>query len=250
MLNSQSPELPSILNEIHPKHLQQVHGIHVLEYDLLSFSDYLQVLDQLTTFTQEQPEYAFLISCSHPLLLTMGRGLQKKTEKELTPFQPENRIQTHPLFHINRGGGVTLHHPGQFIFYPILNLNFFRISMNKVLLALLHEMSKTINEIFELDTEVRLDPLGLWIGDNKLASAGIGLNRWVTQHGIALNLEFNSNALKALSSIAPCGLQSTEYKDLKSFSDHDQFSHNLIQLKKNYIDSLTSYFAKRSKNFT
>jgi lipoyl(octanoyl) transferase len=172
------------------------------------------------SLVQETPHLRILVCCSHPEVLTNGRGLQKPRKGEvldLIPFDPgAHRNLPYPLFQIERGGGLTFHHPDQFIFYPILKLNPTALSL-----------SRMIDEIFDFSAAVlggwgitglghENQLLGLWHGDRKLASMGIAIEKLTTFHGMALNLRENPAMIRAMAALNPCGLRAETYTAAES----------------------------------
>lgn len=171
---------------------------------------------------QETPNLRILICCSHPEVLTNGRGLQKPRKGEvlnLVDFNPaEHTNLPFPLFQIERGGGLTFHHPGQFIFYPIVKLNPAALSL-----------SLMIDQIFDFSIDVlkgwgieglshENKLLGLWHSDRKLASMGIAIEKLTTFHGMALNVLENPNMRNALRTLNPCGLNADTYISVEALT--------------------------------
>lgn len=109
----------------------------------------------------------------------------------------------HPVFDTNRGGQATYHGPGQLTGYPILNLTTRGRDLHEHLRALedaLIRASATLGV-----TAGRRDNLtGVWVADRKLASIGVGVRKWVSMHGFALNVTRES--LAPFQSITPCGI--------------------------------------------
>lgn len=171
---------------------------------------------------QETPNLRILICCSHPEVLTNGRGLQKPRKGEvlnLVEFNPlEHASLPYPLVQIERGGGLTFHHPGQFIFYPIVKLNPQALSL-----------SRMIDQIFDFSIEVLKSwgieglshenkLLGLWHHERKLASMGIAIEKLTTFHGMALNMLENPNMKNALRTLNPCGLNAETYISVEALT--------------------------------
>lgn len=163
----------------------------------------------------ETPSLRILICCNHPEVLTNGRGLQKPRKGEslnLVDFNPALFPKLpYPLYQIERGGGLTFHHPGQFIFYPIVKLNPKSLSL-----------SHMIDQIFDFSIEVLKDwgiqglhhqhqLLGLWHANKKVASMGIAIEKLTTFHGMAINLVDNENMRQAMNFLNPCGLNAETY---------------------------------------
>jgi lipoyl(octanoyl) transferase len=188
---------------------------------------------------QEHPRYRVLVCCSHPRVFTNGRGLQRPRKGEvleLKQFTEEERQKLpFPFFQIERGGGLTFHHPGQFIFYPIVKLHPSALSL-----------SRMTNEIFDYSAEVLTswgltglshehELMGLWHNERKMASMGIAITRLTTFHGMALNLKFDPEMKKALQLVNPCGLDSSTYIS----------AEELISLPENALDRFTEEFLKK-----
>ena len=174
-----------------------------------------------TQFIKEKKDILIFIFCTHPHCFTLGRGLQKhKVPKglELIDFDPHlKRRLPFPLYEIKRGGGLTFHYPGQWVFYPIVNLMSRKTDVYKVMHWVLEKSKKSIEEVFgvqNLSHEKEL--LGLWHENQKLASIGIAVTRFVTYHGMALNISYDPKVVEALSLVNPCGLPGNTYTYLES----------------------------------
>lgn len=190
---------------------------------------------------QENPSFRILIACSHPPVLTNGRGLQKSRKEvlNLVDFKPENYSSLpYPLHKIERGGGLTFHHPGQFIFYPIVKLNPKTLSLSKMIDDLFIASEEVLSS-WGLDNLSHQNKfLGLWHNDRKLASMGIAIERLTTFHGMALNIFYNENMKSALKSLNPCGLSSETYVSVEE----------LIKLPENAWDLFFEQFIQKVTN--
>ena len=186
------------------------------------YSDALEAQKKCLQFVRENRAARILICCSHPHVFTVGRGLQKgKTEelKALVDFDMGMVKQlSFPVHKINRGGGLTFHYPGQWIIYPIVNLNNPDFNLKTLTYWLLEKVKVVIEKEFSLHgLDYDRPLLGLWCGRTKVASVGIGVEHFVTYHGLALNLTRDAFMFKELSRINPCGLSALSYSCL---SDH------------------------------
>jgi lipoate-protein ligase B len=169
---------------------------------------------------QEHPRMRVLIACNHPRLFTMGRGLQRAKKGQtlnLTEFSGDASLLPYPLHKIERGGGLTFHHPGQFIFYPVVKLSPKVLSLSKMIDDIF-SMTSDVLSMWSLpgtDTENAL--LGLWKGNKKLASMGIAIDKLTTYHGMALNFYSDREMKKALKALNPCGLNPDTYSSVEDF---------------------------------
>ena len=108
----------------------------------------------------------------------------------------------HPLFSINRGGQATYHGPGQLMGYPIIDLR--RCGQD------LHRYLRWIEQLLidfliehDIAAQRRESLTGVWVGNRKVASIGVGVRHWITMHGFALNV---CGDLSPFDQIIPCGI--------------------------------------------
>jgi len=194
---------------------------------------------KMVDFLQLHPRARILICCNHPRVLTNGRGLQKAKKGEtldLVDFNPKNYSSLpFPLVQIERGGGLTFHHPGQFIFYPILKLNPQTLSLSKMIDEIFEITESILNECGLEGLTHQHKLLGLWLETKKIASMGIAIEKLTTFHGMALNLFKDEEMKKALTVLNPCGLSADTYSSVEELiskektSTLDQFSDEFIK---------------------
>ena len=101
-----------------------------------------------------------------------------------------------------RGGDVTYHGPGQIVFYPIIDLKQWKRDVHAYLRALEDVVIGAIAE-FGIDGAREAGLTGVWHPRGKLAAVGVRVSRWVTSHGVALNV---STELDYFKHIVPCGI--------------------------------------------
>jgi lipoyl(octanoyl) transferase len=108
----------------------------------------------------------------------------------------------HPLFVINRGGQATYHGPGQLMGYPIIDLRRCGQDLHKYLRRLERLLIELLAE-HGIVASRRESLTGVWVGDRKIASIGVGVRHWITMHGFALNV---CGDLSPFNHIIPCGI--------------------------------------------
>jgi lipoyl(octanoyl) transferase len=108
----------------------------------------------------------------------------------------------HPLFVINRGGQATYHGPGQLMGYPIIDLRRCGQDLHKYLRWLERLLIELLAE-HGVAASRRESLTGVWVGDRKIASIGVGVRHWITMHGFALNV---CGDLSPFNHIVPCGI--------------------------------------------
>ena len=136
-----------------------------------------------------------LLLLEHEPIYTIGR----------TPDQSSllgARHLPHPLFVINRGGQATYHGPGQLMGYPIIDLRRCGQDLHKYLRWLEQLLIDLLAE-HEIGASRRESLTGVWVGDRKIASIGVGVRHWITMHGFALNV---CGDLSPFNHIVPCGI--------------------------------------------
>jgi lipoate-protein ligase B len=141
-----------------------------------------------------------ILFLEHPAVFTLGRrgGLDHLLVSET--FLQKSGI---PIIHVERGGDITFHAPGQLVVYPIMNLETRRISVVDFVGTLEEVMLRTAAS-WGIAAERNSANRGIWVDDKKLGSIGISLRKGVSFHGLALNVNMD---LTPFSWIQPCGLQ-------------------------------------------
>ncbi len=142
-----------------------------------------------------------LLLLEHDAVYTIGRSRDRSSllESSALPY---------PVETVGRGGQATFHGPGQLVGYPILDLG--RRGRD------LHLYLRTIEEIlieavaaFGIVGQSRVGMTGVWVASRKIASIGVGVRRWISLHGFAINVA-GGDALAPFRAITPCGLAGVE----------------------------------------
>lgn len=161
--------------------------------------------DNPETAQELTPNY--LVFCEHPHVYTLGKS-GKKENLLLDDHGLEEKEATY--YKINRGGDITYHGPGQLVCYPILDLDNFFEDIHKYLRLLEQAVIDTL-ESYGISAG-RIDGLtGVWLDHEnpaagkprKICAMGVRSSRWVTMHGLALNVNTN---LEYFNNIIPCGI--------------------------------------------
>ena len=121
------------------------------------------------------------------------------------------------LFFIDRGGDITYHGPGQLVVYPIIDLR----NRGKDIHRYIHGLEEVaIRTLADLSIEARRDEkhVGVWAGNDKIASIGVRVKKWVTMHGLALNV---NPILEHFSFINPCGSPDIEVTSISKVLSRD-----------------------------
>jgi lipoyl(octanoyl) transferase len=141
------------------------------------------------------PEAVWLLE--HPACYTLGRGASER-HLRFDPSRPPA-----PLHRIDRGGEVTHHMPGQLVLYPVLDLRRRRCDLHWYLRELEQVVLDVLTDL-GLHGERQRGLTGVWLEGHKVAAIGVGCRRWITQHGLALNV---TGCLAGFAAVVPCGLE-------------------------------------------
>jgi lipoyl(octanoyl) transferase len=155
-----------------------------------------------------------LLFVEHPPVYTLGKS--GKIEHVL--ISEEERRKNHlGFFHINRGGDITFHGPGQIVGYPILDLERFFTDIGRYMRSLEEIIIKTLAD-YGLQGDRSPGETGVWLDpgvrgkERKICAIGIRCSRWITMHGFAFNVNTN---LDYFNNIIPCGIQNKQVTSLQ-----------------------------------
>ena len=146
----------------------------------------------------------YLLFCEHPHVYTLGKNGKKSNLLVNEKFLKQKGAN---FYKINRGGDITYHGPGQIVGYPILDLDNFFTDIGKYLRLLEEAVILTLRE-YGLNAERSIGETGVWLdvgkkNARKICALGVKSSRWITMHGLALNV--NSD-LSYFNHIIPCGI--------------------------------------------
>ncbi len=159
-----------------------------------------------TILAGEGGDTVFLLE--HEPVYTIGR-LRDQSSLRATASLP------HPVFETNRGGQATYHGPGQLVGYPILDLNPRGRDLHLHLRIIEDALIAACADL-GVGAGRRDGMTGVWVEDRKLASIGVGVRKWVSMHGFAINVTRES--LPPFLSITPCGLDGVSMTCLEAES--------------------------------
>ena len=149
-----------------------------------------------------------LLLLEHPHVFTLGRGADERFIRATRPGEV-------PIYRVSRGGEVTYHGPGQLVGYPILKLEGRDRDVHRYLRKLEEAMIRALADCSIVATR-REGLTGIWVGPRKIGSIGVGIKRWTTCHGFALNV---SPDLSYFRDIVPCGIDGCEMTSIELLAD-------------------------------
>ncbi len=156
----------------------------------------------------------YLLFCEHPHTYTLGKSGK---ETNLLASQKNLESQGIDYYKINRGGDITYHGPGQLVCYPILDLENFFTDIGKYMRLLEEVVIQTLKK-YDINGYRISKQTGVWVDSKqdkkpmKICAMGVKTGRWVTMHGIALNVFTDLNYFK---NIVPCGISDKGVTSMK-----------------------------------
>jgi lipoyl(octanoyl) transferase len=145
-----------------------------------------------------------ILLLEHPPVITLG---VRKDANQLLVDRADLNDQDIEVIETHRGGGVTAHNPGQLVCYPIIHLQDRKLSVIGYMRSL-EAVGMALLAQLGVRAQRRQGYPGLWINDKKkIASVGVRISRYVTYHGMAINIQ---NDLRLFDMIVPCGLEGIE----------------------------------------
>jgi len=139
----------------------------------------------------------------HPTVITLGA---RQSFNKLLVSREELKQKHIDVVEIRRGGGTTAHNPGQLVLYPIMHLQQLGLGISEYIRKL-EAIGEELLKESGLDCTGRKGLPGLWIDEKKIASIGVRVSKFVTYHGMAINIQ---NDLGIFDYIKPCGMENVE----------------------------------------
>ena len=184
------------------------------------------------SFTDDEPRGTILI-VEHPAVYTLGKSGHAEnmlvTEEYLKSLGAE-------FYHIDRGGDITFHGPGQFVCYPIIDLDAVGLGVRKYIDALEQTVIDLAKE-YGIEAHRSEGASGVWITRGarleKLCAIGVRASHGVTMHGLAMNVSTDLNWFHLIN---PCGFTD---RGVCSFTTLTERQVTMEEIKPRFIDYLT-----------
>lgn len=151
------------------------------------------------------PTENYVIFCEHPHVFTLGKS---GDAKNLLVDQGQLSSINASYYHINRGGDITYHGPGQLVGYPVIDMENFFTDIHRYMRTLEEGVIQTLLE-YGIAAGRIPGLTGVWIDHDqpharKICALGVKTSRWVTMHGFAFNVNTD---LRYFQYIVPCGIR-------------------------------------------
>lgn len=202
----------------------------------------------LNTRNTTDAQLGRILMIEHPPIITVTRRPDAPAHILATESQlADAGVQLHQT---DRGGDVTYHGPGQLVCYPIIDLNAAKLRIHTYIRALEQAVIDTL-ATYDITGSTDPDATGVWINpaDNptlkfqseqpaKICAIGVRVRKWITLHGLAINLDPNMDHYNL---IVPCGLTGRPVTSIAQILGQNN-SPTLEQLAGNLFENLTSSF--------
>ncbi len=183
----------------------------VFEFETIPYSECLrlQLAARQKIVAEGGPDSLFLVE--HPIVITLGRSARK--ENILDPCRV--REEGIPVIDAGRGGDVTMHLPGQLVAYPVFDLNRHGRDLRRFI-YFLEETQIRFLSAYGIQAGRRDGFPGVWVKRKKIGFVGIAVSRWISCHGISLNIGCD---LSQFEMIRPCGIDRLQVTSLEQLTN-------------------------------
>jgi lipoyl(octanoyl) transferase len=162
----------------------------------IGYENALALQEELVQRKLEDEADDHLLLLEHEPVYTLGRGAR------VEDLLGADRRLGVPVHRVGRGGGVTYHGPGQLVAYPILSLGGHGRDVHRYVRTL-EAVTEAVFRHYGIAAATRSGLTGVWVEERKIASIGVGVRRWVSFHGVALNI---APDLAYFRAIVPCAM--------------------------------------------
>ena len=230
------------------------NNINIIDTGLKPYQEVLRLQEGLFNKNLEAKQHEkgtnnYLILCEHPPVFTLGKS--GKRENILVSDEDLHA----EFYHVNRGGDVTFHGPGQLVVYPILDLDSLHMGLAQYIYNIEEVIIQTLVP-YNLIGERVENAAGIWLRndngfphDRKIGAIGVKASRNVTMHGLAFNV--NSD-LSYFDKIVPCGLEgkgvTSLQKELKRVVDFEEYKAHFLNSFGKVFNTLSITLQKENIN--
>jgi lipoate-protein ligase B len=213
--------------------VDSANSLHIINCGLTDYRQILQLQHQLQEKRRLSEIQNTVLIVEHPPVITLGA---RQSANKLLVNKEDLIRKNIDVVDIRRGGGTTAHNPGQLVFYPILNLQEFDLGISEYIREL-ESIGIELLEQLDVHSKRRKGFPGLWIGAKKIASIGVRVSKFITYHGMAINI---NNDLSIFDFLIPCGLDNVE---MTSVQEQTGKQCSMSHVKERLSDLLIKHFS-------
>ncbi|GAB4343431.1 MAG: lipoyl(octanoyl) transferase LipB [Candidatus Abyssubacteria bacterium] len=205
----------------------------VIDLGLCSYAKAYALQKEIVESKQKGSDSDTLLLVEHPPIITFGRRGRQENLR-ISPQQLESMgIQ---VLHIDRGGDVTYHGPGQLVGYPIIDLKAHKRDVDWILRNMEAALIASLKRM-GVNAYAERGYTGVWTAEGKIAAIGIGIKGWVTFHGFALNV---APMMHHFDLIIPCGIKGRPVTSLSAVLGREPA---MDEVKRHVADAFCETFA-------
>lgn len=200
----------------------------------LPLTDYSSALDlqvRVHSLRKEQAIEDCLLLLEHPPTITIGKHGNQKNVLISKDWLEQNGVR---VYKIGRGGDVTYHGPGQLVGYPIWDIRNFSKGVKDFIFAIEELFIHLLHNDYSIDARHDEAYTGVWVGNQKITAIGFQINRFISMHGFAFNINTN---LSHFNWINPCGILDKGVTSLQNLTHREQsrqqVEHSLVRMIEN-----------------
>ena len=178
--------------------------------DYISYTDALELQLKLYKDVEDGLFEGIILVLEHKPVLTMGIRTDAKNLLVSEEYLTSQGVE---LYRSDRGGDITFHGPGQIVVYPIFNLK----KMGLKLKDYMHNLELSIMDMlgkYGITAHQRNEYPGVWIEDTKVCAIGVKVRKFITYHGLAINITTDKNYFNLIN---PCGITNFKVSSMKDF---------------------------------
>ena len=193
--------------------LEQGRTLSVVDLSLQRYNRVWDFQRRLQKLRYEGKIPDTLIFVEHYPVYTIGKNGSDSHIVATSGFLQSEGIE---VVHIDRGGDVTYHGPGQLVGYPILDLKGHKTSISWYMRSLEEVFIRALSH-WGIKGQRSEGYTGVWVGEEKIVALGVRISRWVTMHGFALNVNTDLDHFKG---IIPCGIFHRGVTSIQKITGH------------------------------
>jgi lipoic acid synthetase len=211
-------------------HFFSSRPLEILDWGCLPYAEALSRQERLVDERIADLAPDRLVLVEHPPVVTLGRS---GGWEDLRASREALQQKGMDLFQVDRGGRATFHGPGQLVAYPILKLEDHDLPSH---VRRLQDAVSDVLRSFGLHPQSKNGMPGVWVGSAKMASIGVAVQKWVTYHGVALNVTTDP---QWFDWIVPCGQADERITSMERVLAH---SVDMGQVKARFVEAFRRRF--------
>ena len=210
---------------------KDTRGISVFDLGLVPYDESFQLQLELFGSIRKNDLPGVLLLLEHPPVITIGSNRSTKNLLTQEAVLSKNGIA---VIQSSRGGDITLHAPGQLICYPVFNLKYFKKDLTLFVCNLEEVIIETLN-IYNIVGNRIKKHRGVFTGTKKIASIGLKVRKWITIHGLSLNINID---LSYFENIVACGLKDLPQTSMSEILGKDIPINNVKELMRKSFENI------------